>query len=276
MTEATTPNPTAPNTATAPVAGSPEALAAAAAANAAAETPEQKAEKEAAAALAAEQAKVKTPIETEGEDDGKGKVAYSPTGNSGLDLALKYVGEQGFAPDHPAMKEAIEGNFTLLAAELAGKGAKGYEAYIKLAENAFGTMRAETLARQKADKEAVEKVAGGPEQWKAASEWAAANADDGEKVAIKAMLAKGGAEAKMAASFIVSNYQRAQSGKETEGAGLKPSEVNGAPAASTNTLTASEYAAEVHKARNAHKGRESFEESSVYKGLQDRRRRHRG
>ena len=275
MTEATTPNPAAANAAAlnaAPAAGSAEALAAAALA-AEQETPEAKA---AAAALKAEEDKLKTPVPMDGVDDGKGKVSYQPTGNSGLDLALKYVGEQGFAPDHPAMVAAIDGNFDLLAAELAGKGAKGYEAYIKLAENAFGTMRAETLARQKADKEAVEKVAGGAEQWKAASEWAAANADDGEKAAIKAMLSKGGAEAKMAASFIVSNYQRAQGGKETEGAGLKPSEVNGAPAASTNTLTASEYASEVHKARNAHKGRESFESSPAYRDLQDRRRRHRG
>lgn len=272
-TEATTPTPTTPAAGT-PAAGSPEALAAAAAAAGGneAETPEAKA---AAAALQAELDKTKTPIPTEGEDDGKGKVIYSPTGNSGLDLALKYVGEQGFAPDHPAMVEAIEGNFTLLAAELAGKGAKGYEAYIKLAENAFGTMRAETLAKQAADKKAVEDVAGGPENWKAAAEWAAANADDGEKAAIKAMLSKGGAEAKMAASFIVTNYQRAQGGKETDGAGAKVSDVSGTPAASNATLSARDYSTEVAKARNAHKGREPFESSPAYRALQDRRRAHR-
>lgn len=201
-------------------------------------------------------------------------VLYNPTGDVGLDMTLKFVGDLGYGPDHPAMAAAINGDFSLLEAELASKGTKGYEAYIKLGQKAYSDISSKTQARQAADKEAIEKIAGGAEQWQAMSTWAAANADDGEKAVLKAQLGKGGLEAQMAASWLATNYNRSNN-VSTEGAGSPVSASRGAPAASTGALSAKEYGAEVIKARQAHKGGD-FENSPAYRQLAERRMAWRG
>lgn len=214
-------------------------------------------------------AKAKAPA-----DDAVTPVVYNPTGDTGLDMTLKFVGDLGYAPDHPAMAKAIEGDFSLLEAELAAKGVKGYEAYIKLGQKAYADVSAQTKARMAKDKVAIEAIAGGEEQWKAVSTWAAANADPAEKAVLTAQLSKGGLEAQMAASWLVSLYGKA-SNVSTEGAGPSVSAVKPGPAAGTGALSPKEYGAAVEVARREYKGND-FENSPGYKALRARRMQFKG
>ena len=201
-------------------------------------------------------------------------VAYNPTGDVGLDMTLKFVGDLGYAPDHPAMAAAINGDFSLLEAELASKGVKGYEAYIKLGQKAFTDVSSKTQERQAKDRAAVEAIAGGPENWSAMTAWATANADDGEKTVLQSQLAKGGLEAQMAATWLVTNYNRA-SGISTEGAGPAVSATRGQAATTSGALDPKQYGAEVVKARQEYTGRD-FESSPAYQQLVARRMAYRG
>ena len=201
-------------------------------------------------------------------------VAYEPTQDVGLDMTLKFLGDLGYGIENPAMQAAINGDFSLLEAELGAKGVKGYEAYIKLGQKAFTDVSAKTAERQAKDKAAVEGIAGSPENWQAMTTWAAANADDGEKAVLQAQLGKGGLEAAMAATWLATNYNRA-SGISTDGAGPAVSGVKGQAAMTNGALSPKEYGAAVVVARQAHKGND-FENSSAYKQLVDRRMAFRG
>lgn len=214
---------------------------------------------------------VNTPPETKAEAPA-GKVeavSYNATGDVGLDMTLRFVGDLGYSPEHPAMQAAINGDFSLLEAELAAKGVKGYDAYIKLGQKAYGDVSAKTQARQAKDREAVEGIAGGPENWTAMTTWASANADDAEKASLQGMLSKGGLEAQMAATWLASNYARATGAAPTEGAGRPVASVKSGASAVT-PLDPQSYGREVVKARQAHKGRD-FESSPAYTQLVQRR-----
>lgn len=201
-------------------------------------------------------------------------VAYNPTGDVGLDMTLKFVGDLGYSPEHPAMAAAINGDFTLLEAELASKGVKGYEAYIKLGQKAYADVSTKTKERQAKDRAAVEGIAGGADNWSAMTAWAATNADDSEKASLKAMLGKGGLEAQMAASWLAANYNRANN-VSTAGAGTPVSNVRTDAAPSGGALSPKEYGAAVIAARAAHRGG-NFETSAAYRQLADRRMAYRG
>ena len=196
-------------------------------------------------------------------------IAYNPTGDVGLDMTLKFVGDLGYSPEHPAMQAAINGDFSLLEAELASKGVKGYDAYIKLGQKAYGDVSTKTAARQAKDREAVEAIAGSPENWTAMTAWASANADEAEKASLQGMLSKGGLEAQMAATWLASNYNRASGAAPTEGAGRPVATVKSS-AGGSDPLSPQAYGREVVKARQAFKGRD-FESSPAYTQLVQRR-----
>lgn len=200
-------------------------------------------------------------------------VEYNKTGDDGLDMALKFVGDLGYHPEHPAMKAAMEGDFSLLEAELATKGVKGYDAYIKLGQQAFTRTREKTKARQEADRVAVEGAVGGADNWRNIQKWASENATDQERSSVSKMLGAGGFEAQAAAVWLKSHYDRA-SGVSDEGPGKTVAVVKSTPP-NDSALNAREYSAAVAEARRVYKG-SSFETSREYKALQARRMAHRG
>lgn len=220
------------------------------------------------AALAAAEA-LKAP-----KDDKIEAVVYNPTGDTGLDMTLKFIGDLGYRPEHPAMAAAIEGDFSLLEAELAAKGVKGYEAYIKLGQKAYAEVSTKTKERMAKDKVAIETIAGGEAQWKQVSAWAADNADDAEKATLKAQLSKGGLEAQMAATWLVGAFNKSGA-VSTEGAGPSVTVVKSSPAAGAGALNPKEYAAAVEVARRDYKG-QNFETSPAYQGLRTRRLQYKG
>lgn len=201
-------------------------------------------------------------------------VEYEPTGDTGLDMALKFVAGQGITADHPAMVAAQKGDFSILKAELASKGAKGWEQFVALGEDAFKRTSAANTAKAEAVKKVVQEVAGGAEQWAEVQKWASANATAEEKAEINALLDKGGLQAKAAAKYLVDMYSKAgnvvtEPKDPTEGASR-----GGKSAASNGPLSAKEYTQAVQQLNIQLRGR--IDGSPEYEALQRRRAAYRG
>lgn len=186
--------PAAPNAAPAPAAAAPAPLALGdAAAAPAASLP-------AAEAAPAPAAPTVTPV------------TYDSTGDPGLDLALDFVGQRGFGPDHPAMVAAINGDFGPLKAELAkNPDAKGFERYVALAEAAHQREAEKATAKQAADREAIHKVVGGEEAWNAIQAWATEQTADSpeQRAEVNAALSAGGMQAKAMAAYLANLHAKA-------------------------------------------------------------------
>ena len=91
------------------------------------------------------------------------EVKYDPTGNAKLDISLAFLGKLGIDPEHPGMKAAGQGDFSILKAHLATLGAKaqGWEANIALGEAAIAEQAASHKERSTADRKAMLDAVGG-------------------------------------------------------------------------------------------------------------------
>ena len=200
-------------------------------------------------------------------------VAYEPTGDVGLDMALAFVGKAGIGGEHPAMVAATAGDFSILKATLAAKGVAGWEQFIALGEAAYARTAKEAEAKSTANREAIYKEAGGKEEWVAIQTWAGANATDTEKAEINALLNQGGLAAKGAVKYLADMYSRANN------VVVNPREAGAAaarqPTANSNApLSPKEYSAAVGALNNKLGGR--LEGSKEYANLQARRQAYRG
>ena len=166
----------------------------------------------------------------------------------GLTMALKFVGKLGLTPESPELKAAMEGDFNFIKAKLASMGAKaqGFEHYIALAEKSFANHVTAHSAKVAAAETAIHAAVGGPEQWQAIQSWASANADDGEKEQINAMLNAGGFQARAAAALLHSMHSNAV-GTVVNPANAAPGAASSGAPVSGSPLTAAEYANEVSK-----------------------------
>lgn len=194
------------------------------------------------------------------------EVVYEPTGDRGLDMALAFIGKQGMAGDHPAVLAAVDGDFSLLKAELATKGVPGYAEYIELGEQAYARTQEKNKATAEAARKAVHDVVGGEENWKAVQAWASANATPEEKAEINSQLSRGGLAAKAAATYLANAYSKANNVTQ------EPKDVTnggGKSAASDGKLSATEYAKEVNALNIKLRGR--LDGSPEYEALQRRR-----
>lgn len=193
---------------------------------------------------------------------------YTPTGDAGLDVALDFVGAQGFGPAHPAIVAAQGGDFTVLEAALKERGdkAKGYERIIALAKQSFESGKNKRAETEASTRKVVHEAAGGEANWVAIQAWAAANADPAERTQINAALAAGGLTAQFAVQGLAALY--AKSPKTNPPASAVKAGAGAAPAA-TGQLTSREYASEVQKLRNTLGTK--LESSVEYKTLVSRR-----
>jgi hypothetical protein len=211
-------------------------------------------------------------------------VAYEPTGDAGLDLALGFLGKLGFAPDSPAMKQAESGDFSLLRAELAllGDKAKGYEQVLAAGEQGYKAIRDQqaTAAQKtqdnilaafgfKAEDPASRQAAAA--KWEQVREWAKTNAEPHERAAVNAALAAGGIAAKAMAAYLGQLHDGHPSTVIEPGT---VTAVGGKGASANGALSPKEYVAEVAKLR-AVKGY-GMDGSPEYKQLQARRAMWRG
>ncbi len=205
----------------------------------------------------------------------EGAVEYEATGDVGLDMALNFVGKAGIHMEHPAMQAAISGDFSLLKAELAAKGATGWEQFIALGEAAFSRTKEQEAAKTAALQNLIVNTAGGKEEWAAVQQWASSNATPEEKQQINALLNQGGLAAKGAVKYLVDAYGRANN------VTVNPRDVagnagraGGVPNADTGPLDPKAYSRAVGQLNIKLNGR--LEGSPEYEALQRRRMAYRG
>jgi len=202
-------------------------------------------------------------------------VAYEPTGDASLDMALAFIGKHGLGPDHPAIVAAGNGDFGPVTALLAEKDVQGYAAYVALAEQGYQRMAAEQAAKAQAVQAIVTQAAGDADTWAVVQQWASANAEPHEREAVNAALEQGGIQAEAMAHFLVHQYRSATGTTYTPTASaVKPDAVRGAANPSGDALSPKDYGQAVSELRRA-KGAD-FERTREYQELQARRARWRG
>lgn len=208
------------------------------------------------------------PVEP--DSDRTHEFKYDPTGNASLDYALSFVGELGYGPAHPAILAAQEGNFHLIAAELAREGVRGADQVIALAQQAYEQEKGKVEAQKAELTKFAYDVAGGAANWKQVQSWASANATPQEKQQINALLASGGFAAQSAINFLVTQYSKvntlnhapARVAKANAG-GSRGQDVGGA-------INAQEYGQLVQQLIYANGGRD-VSHTREYQDLQARR-----
>lgn len=197
------------------------------------------------------------------------KFNYNPTGDVGMDMALGFVGNLGYAPEHPAMKAAMDGDFGPIKAALKALGAKatGWENHVALAEKADKDHRVAEAARITKDTANVHEAVGGKERWAAISTWAGKEATPEEKADVNAALKQGGITARLMAQWLAEKYNKAGGTVKVPAEAVKDG-AKGTPAA-TGALSAAAYATEVQALRG--KMGYKMDGSPQYAALQARR-----
>lgn len=202
-------------------------------------------------------------------------VEYESTGDTGLDMALDFVGKAGISGDHPAMQAAAEGDFSILKAVLAQKGVAGWEQYVKLGEDAYARTKAAEATKSQALVTLVHDVAGGKEEWEAVKAWASENAEPAEKAQINALLNQGGLAAKGAVTYLVNAYNKASNVTvNPKDPTANAARNGGTPDAATGPLDPKAYAKAVGELNHKLNGR--LEGSKEYEALQRRRQAYKG
>lgn len=201
-------------------------------------------------------------------------VQYNPTGDTGLDLALQFVGALGFGPSHPAIDAATKGDFSKLETVLKGMGdkAEGYERYLGVAKDSYDRAQGKVKETQKASETAVLSAVGGASNWNQIQKWAAANAEPDEARQINAALNAGPLAAAAIAAQLAQAYKASGQSTIKPNTGLAEGASGGTGGG--NALSPTEYKAELAKlqAKIGYKVGSSAE----YAELQARRKSYKG
>lgn len=174
--------------------------------------------------------------------------AAESTGDAGLDLALSQISKAGVPRSHPAVRHALEtGDFDLVKAALADKGATGLDTYLKVAAQSLERAKSAASEAKEKTKEAIFSVAGSADAWAKARDWASKEATPEEREGLNAALQAGPVQAKMAARYVMDAYNRKHGNAPAEGgkpkSALKPDAVAGAQP-SGDRLSAAQFARE--------------------------------
>ena len=201
-------------------------------------------------------------------------ISYEPTGDVGLDMALDFIGKAGLDSDHPAVKAAINGDFTILKATLAAKGSPGWEQFVALGEAAYERANTAATAKNDAIRESVYQEAGGKDEWITVQKWASDNATPAEKAEVNALLNQGGLAAKAAVRHLVESYNRATNVVVEPRDGTANASRGGDNTAANGPLSPRAYADAVQQLNAKLGGR--LDGSKEYQSLQSRRSAYRG
>lgn len=208
------------------------------------------AEVETAAAQPSPEAKPEAPVTTEAPTTGgwDSVVSQYAEGKPALAVALGFLGTAGIDPAGQAFELAKGGDFSLLAAELAGKGLAG-------ADHMLEILKAEVAANDQAAKDhaaateaTLDSVLG--EDKDVVLEWARGNAAEEEKSAINEMLEAGGYFAHCAAVALKVAFGQGQTTKPA----ANPVEHSEGPTAGAKPMTAREFSEECQKLSKANGG----------------------
>lgn len=125
-----------------------------------------------------------------------------------LSLALGFLRDNGISPEDAAFSMAEkDGDFTLLKALLASKGAPGTDQMVAILEGAVGEHFAAVEAHEAETEKVVGEILG--EQQEEILQWARDNADDTEKEAFNDMFEAGGVYARAAAMLLQNAFSGA-------------------------------------------------------------------
>ena len=158
-------------------------------------------------------------------------VSFRASGNPVVDYAMAELAVMGIADSHPAMTLASTGDFTMLEIELAKQGKPTGPALVNALKAQHAAAQAAQAAALKQSDEALLATFGSEETKKAALNWVSQTADPDEAKAINAMLAMGGAHAKVASIAMAALYSQHGGGAPA------------APAAAPKAMTKEEVAA---------------------------------
>ena len=211
---------------------------------------------------------VEKPVEPDADRSNEFK--YDPTGNASLDYALSFVGELGYGPAHPAILAAQEGNFHLIAAELAREGVRGADQVIALAKQAYEQEKGKVEAQKAELTKFAYDVAGGEANWKQVQSWASTNATPQEKQQINALLASGGFAAQSAINFLVTQYSKVNTLNKAPAAVAKANAGGSRGQDVGSAISAQEYGQLVQQLIYANGGRD-VSHTREYQDLQARR-----
>lgn len=188
-------------------------------------------------------------------------------------MALGFVGRLGFGGDHPAVKAAFAGDFSLIKAELSSKGSKaqGWEQYIALAEKAYAEDVASKEATAKETRGIMHDVFGGEAQTEAILKWARENADPGERATLNGMINQGGIAARAASLFLAAAHGKATGTTKTPASPVREQPIT--RPSNGQALSPAEFQAHVAKLAAVNP---NFHVTPEYADLVNRRRAFRG
>lgn len=178
---------------------------------------------------------------------------YEPTGDAKLDVVLSFLAQHKLGADHPAVQAAVKGDFGLLKAELAQRGAQGYEAMLGLAQEVY---EADQKALQEKEQSIVQAVSDtlarhgySNEQWGETIAWAKEQATEDEVAELNKLL-QSPLGAKAVTSYLIGLH------REAAGVEFKPQQQAVKPDAGAETpskpqsqapISAMEFAREAEK-----------------------------
>lgn len=196
-------------------------------------------------------------------------VVYEETGDTSLDLVLAFVGKLGFAPEHPAMKAASDGDFGPLSEAMKKLGAKadGWERFIKLGQEVYKAKTDSQKSKDEALVAALGAAVGGAEVWDKVRTWASQNATPEEKAEVNAALKLGGRVATHMAKALYEAW--VANGEREPEATRKTTSGTGAPR--NEPLTAAGYTKAVAELHRRVRGDLEGKGAKEYAILQQRR-----
>jgi hypothetical protein len=210
-------------------------------------------------------------------DPTKGTVTWEKTGDAVLDMALGFLGQHGYSHHHAAVQAALGGDFSLLEAELAGKGVQGWQQYVQLGKDAFARGQEQAKAVNERIKAQCLAASDGNQQlWDDARSYLSEHADPDEKTAINSALAKGDIVSEAMAHYMVHLFRNASGVTVAPQSGvIDPASATTKTASGTSPLSPMEYGRAVQDlARKIGSGK--LAASPEYAALQRRRGAYRG
>lgn len=172
---------------------------------------------------------------------------YNATGNANVDYALGVIGNAGIGLEHPAVKLAMDGDFTQLRHVLASKGVAGSDALVEMIEREAKAEGEREAAEARQIGQDCVTMAGTPEHWENVVSWARQNAEPEEAEMINELLGKKGTH-KIAATYLLTLYDRANGEREPQRSATSP-DAGGRAAAPAGPLNRVQFAAEAAKLR---------------------------
>ena len=205
-------------------------------------------------------------------DEAPATYQYVKTGNTGLDVALEYIGARGIGSEDPAFQAAMKGDFSLLKAKLAGMGtqAQGYQEYVALAETAYAQETEKVNEQAKASTTAALAMFGSGEEaqtnFNQAAAYIKANASAGDVAEINKMLRGGPMQARAAAALMLHAYGKADNITKPMTSAVTPNAAAGSEAP-TGKLSAKQFAQEINKLPSNLRNRSDFHNTPEYRAL---------